>query len=850
MDSAPNTPTPVMHKSAVPANGMPKHTFMFKNSPAAGRSSPGSRKTVQSAEDLVSVTVRKDEPSQKAGISLVERQNGTYITKVDPEGLFHDTEIQEGDKVLSINGKRLKQGEGAKHIIKTITKAKATVTMVVKKHGVSPTRGSRGGRIKKKPNTIFKKDIHRKEDHSLDPDHDPRILRQDTDAFDQIPIKATKIYREQSLGLSIVEYNNMIFISDISLESPFRDTNLRVGDRVVGVGSMNFMSYADAALAKKMAEKAPKEVEIVVEKGHKDMPDDVKKRMEEITMLKSPSPPDTPQRELDVDDLITPRAKKSAHKKFNASFSGPFRTPKQRDAELDRDDILQTPKLPLNNSFNASSLSEYATPKQEQVSDEDLEDESDVSISDEEDNNASFVLADRVLARQAKSSKSNAVTKNGHNSWSHCDQGEGSSHSKNRKGKQPATPNKSKSVKTSPRSKFPEKKSSKLGLEETSDESSLDEEIEKSLTNLKKKANFHNSWSHPDHKKLSPGSSKKGKRLPTSSTTKKASNDDTGKPIKFKSKPKPKPVTVESVDGESSMEEDLQAAAAEMLSPERKAKHISSMSFNKSLSQMNPEDYDGDIIRIRVKKKSESDPGIKVHKTAGIFILTKLPTHEKRINIGSQVLAINGVMNINTVVKAESLMKQTKEFVTLMVDFSSPIDRRRNCPCCGDSLYPNGEHVRSKEPDDSGLFTPRTSNHSDHRPKKKLLPSKYNVDDYNSDTDEDGDEGRSVERSHTAKFQPGDKFMIRVKTNGNSGISLFDYKKGVHVGKIEKGGAFYSTPIDTGDKVISINGKKMDVIKTASNAMTMMEEKETVSLYVCRCDKSSGEYKEAIKRAR
>ena len=132
------------------------------------------------------------------------------------------------------------------------------------------------------------------------------------------------------------------------------------------------------------------------------------------------------------------------------------------------------------------------------------------------------------------------------------------------------------------------------------------------------------------------------------------------------------------------------------------------------------------------------------------------------------------------------------------------------------------------------------------------MTSKYNLDDYESDSDSsDGsdDDGPS-ERQNTAKFQPGDKFMIRVKTKGNPGISLFDYKGSIYVSSIEKGGSFYSTPIDIGDRLISMNGKKADVIATASNAMDMLEEKETSTVYVCRSDKSSAEYKEAIKRRR
>jgi hypothetical protein len=848
-----NTPV-VMHKSLVPPHGAPKHKFIFKDSP--GHRSPGTHidKVVQTVEDLVSVTVRKDSPTQGAGISLLEGPRGIYITLVDENGLFHGSQVEEGDKVLSVNGKKLKKGECAKHIIKAISKAKATVTIVVKKPGMNtPTPGSRGDKIKKKANKTFRKDLHRKADLSLDPNHDPRtVMKQDTDdGVDQIRIKsAPKLYRDQPLGLSMVEYNNMIFISDISLESPFRYSKLQVGDRVVGVGSMSFMDCADAALAKKMAEKAPNEVDLIVEKGRVDIPQDIKKKIEEMALLKSPSPEDSAMRELAMVDLNTPNQRMID---FNSSLSGSTRTPSQREKELDREELL-TPNLPFSSSFNIFSPSAIATPRQHD-NDDDVEDGSD-QRDDDHSNNASVDLADKVLARQTNDRRIKSATVNaGHNSWSHSCQVEGTPQSKNRKGKRLTSHGKTKSVPSSSRvtTKVSQKKSSKLGLDDTSDESSLDEEVERSLQALKKKSTFHNSWSHPDNVK-SPNSAvkpKKGKRRSVDGN-KKTGKSPATQALKLKPKSKPKPIIMENLDDGSIIDDDIEAAAAEMLSPERKARYVNNVPFSKSVSQMVNEEFDGDIIRIKVKKNSEDEPGVRVRKTAGMFILTSLPPYEKRISIGAQVLAINGTMNIDTVAKAESLMRQTERYVTLVVDFSSPIDKRRNCPCCGVNIFANGEHVRPKDytpNDDSGLFTPKVSNHSDHRPMRNLLPSKYNVDDYNSESeDEKDEEGRSFERTNTSKFQPGDKFMIRVKTKGSPGINLFDFRGHIYVGPIEKGGAFYSTPIDTGDKVISMNGKKTDMIRSASNAMAMLEERETVSLYVCRSDKRSAEYKEALKR--
>lgn len=120
-------------------------------------------------DDLVSVTVRKNSLAQKAGVSLVERKGRVFVTNVTENGLFHGTEIEVGDVVLSINGKRLQKDEGAKAIIKHISKAKTTVTMVVKKANRKARRGVRSlsptaQRRKRGVQKIFKKAFNQNED--------------------------------------------------------------------------------------------------------------------------------------------------------------------------------------------------------------------------------------------------------------------------------------------------------------------------------------------------------------------------------------------------------------------------------------------------------------------------------------------------------------------------------------------------------------------------------------------------------------------------------------------------------------------------------------------------------------
>jgi len=127
------------------------------------------KKSVQATDDLVSVTVRKSEPNQRAGVSLAARQGSLYITKVIKDGLFYNSEVEIGDLVLSINGSRLKKGEGAQKVIKQINSSKATVTMVVKKSNKKTRRGTRSlsprsQRKRKNSQKVYRKVPHRNPD--------------------------------------------------------------------------------------------------------------------------------------------------------------------------------------------------------------------------------------------------------------------------------------------------------------------------------------------------------------------------------------------------------------------------------------------------------------------------------------------------------------------------------------------------------------------------------------------------------------------------------------------------------------------------------------------------------------
>jgi hypothetical protein len=92
---------------------------------------------------------------------------------------------------------------------------------------------------------------------------DPAWANDDDGEKYEVSIIAHKIFATQGVG--------MLFIAKIDPGSIFLDTDLEVGDRIAQIDSMNFREYADSNCAKKVISSAKLEVEIIVEKGPREL---------------------------------------------------------------------------------------------------------------------------------------------------------------------------------------------------------------------------------------------------------------------------------------------------------------------------------------------------------------------------------------------------------------------------------------------------------------------------------------------------------------------------------------------------------------------------------------------------
>ena len=235
------------------------------------------KKSTHAKDNLISVTVRKDDPSEKAGIRLALQENGrVVVTAVAKNGLFAESEVEVGDIVLSINGKRLRKGEGPEALVNVVERAEDRVTAVVKKANMALRKDEiRNAHVDRgnthDNNKESKKSYQGTAVHNADGSLKLAAVKtEDKNApKSQIAIAASKSSKDEDDGIELQVQDKKLFVVYIDGDdSIFAGTDLEVGDRVVSINDMNFRSYADAKYAKTILKKAEITVTIVVEKGH------------------------------------------------------------------------------------------------------------------------------------------------------------------------------------------------------------------------------------------------------------------------------------------------------------------------------------------------------------------------------------------------------------------------------------------------------------------------------------------------------------------------------------------------------------------------------------------------------
>eukprot|EP00934_Nitzschia_sp_Nitz4_P000729 Nitzschia sp. Nitz4//scaffold3_size479765//323054//326845//NITZ4_000133-RA/size479765-augustus-gene-1.612-mRNA-1//-1//CDS//3329550857//729//frame0 len=101
------------------------------------------------------------------------------------------------------------------------------------------------------------------------------------------------------------------------------------------------------------------------------------------------------------------------------------------------------------------------------------------------------------------------------------------------------------------------------------------------------------------------------------------------------------------------------------------------------------------------------------------------------------------------------------------------------------------------------------------------------------------------DRPYVSNYKPMDRWMVTVKIDPeyDSGLTIVPYEDELYVADIDFG-PFYDTGLDTGDKILSINGKKVPKdVSTVEDAEVLIESREKTTLFVLRPDPEDEGYR-------
>jgi C-terminal processing protease CtpA/Prc len=355
----------------------------------------------------MSITVRKGDPKEKAGIRLEQESSGRLkVRNIAKNGLFGDTELEIGDVVLSINCVRLSDGEPPEALVEVINKADRNVTIVVRKMNKPQTKPNdkMDRKMKKKqdikealtkdnnqakPDTYYNGISKRNEDGSLnckkDPEGETKKQRM------TVTISGLKEDREDHVGIEFVVQSKKLFVSHVDSNSIFADTDLQVGDCVLSINDMSFREYVDAEYALTICSKAKTQVTLVVVKNEEGFVPVVAGRNAKAPKAKKPSKSmssgsSTSSRR----SRSGSRSERSSHsatkqgKPLCTSSSHSYASSNDEDEFADDDDIapLKTFRGRKASSKSSAAQARVAAKKHAAYSDDDEDDTAPLSSDD------------------------------------------------------------------------------------------------------------------------------------------------------------------------------------------------------------------------------------------------------------------------------------------------------------------------------------------------------------------------------------------------------------------------------------------------------------------------------------
>jgi C-terminal processing protease CtpA/Prc len=170
------------------------------------KEAPSTLTLVQEDVGMLSVTVQKETVDTKLGITITEMNDKIVITNIAEDGVFANTPLVPGLRLLCINS-TLCKGIGKADVVAIFKQAVGDVTVIAEKVGV-------------------------------------------------ITAVATKETPESKIGIGLKDMSGMVIVSSIAEDSIFQNTSLKVGHKVLSINKMvvDGMTKYDAIKLFKTAE--------------------------------------------------------------------------------------------------------------------------------------------------------------------------------------------------------------------------------------------------------------------------------------------------------------------------------------------------------------------------------------------------------------------------------------------------------------------------------------------------------------------------------------------------------------------------------------------------------------------
>jgi len=283
------------------------------------------------------------------------------------------------------------------------------------------------------------------------------------------------------------------------------------------------------------------------------------------------------------------------------------------------------------------------------------------------------------------------------------------------------------------------------------------------------------------------------------------------------------------------------------------------------------------VIDVLIKRKSTKNHGFDIERREedGFYYITKVPRNCTEIGVGDRVLEINGTIfeDFQDEKDANDLIDCTLLEVIPDGDahdggnydeeeyevMNRSRQKKHNVPTNGSSRSNNRESQNEFNEDHGGYG--EDWNHSDETKRedpdwdngeldnshsKGELDNSHSNSNYSNSSFVKQDK-KSWDRDYVSQYKANDRFMISVtkrEEDDDFGIDIVEFQEGeIYVSRVHQG-PFYDTALARGDRIISINGKKIpDNLTTAEEAVDILHSHEKITLFALRPRKSDRGYK-------